>query len=116
MRGTDNRVYVNRLDAHGNWSGWSELPGGGGGDASGPVAVGLNGEIYVFVRGTDNRVYVDRLDADGNWSGWSELPGDGEVRACGGCGQRWDIRFCARTQRWDMDKFEECSGYLEQME
>jgi hypothetical protein len=38
------------------WSGWSEVPGGGG-TPDALAATGYRGSQYVFARGTDNRVY-----------------------------------------------------------
>ena len=29
VRGTDNKIYLNRLTGSSAWTGWSEVPGGG---------------------------------------------------------------------------------------
>ena len=59
VRGTDNRIYLNRLRGF-LWSGWSEVPGGGL-TPSGPAATSYRSHIYLFVRGTDNAIYVNRF-------------------------------------------------------
>src|SRR6478735_740974 len=37
VRGTDNKIYLNRLTGSSAWTGWSEVPGGGF-TPSGPAA------------------------------------------------------------------------------
>jgi hypothetical protein len=58
-----------------DWSGWSEVPGGGF-TPSGPAAtVDYSGQYHVYVRGTDDRIFENfqnRLDGF-RWSGWSEF-------------------------------------------
>jgi len=60
VQGTDNRIYRNRLNTNGSWTGWAEIPGGGlTPSAPGPGV--YKGDLSVFVRGTDNRIYVNVL-------------------------------------------------------
>ena len=59
VRGTDNRIYQNRL-TNTSWSGWSQVPGNGL-TPSGPAATVYQGRLYLFVRGTDNAIYRNRL-------------------------------------------------------
>ena len=60
VRGTDDRIYLNRLTGNG-WSGWSEVPGGGF-TLSAPAASVYRGVLRLYVRGTDDRIYVNRYD------------------------------------------------------
>jgi hypothetical protein len=74
VRGTDSRIYQNRLTGS-SWSGWREVPGNGlTPDAL--TATVYRDKLYVFVRGTDNRIYQNRLTGS-SWSGWSQVPGNG---------------------------------------
>jgi hypothetical protein len=62
VRGTDDRIYQNKLHRS-TWSGWSELPGGGL-TPSGPAAARFGeDDLYVFVRGTDHGIYGNRLSS-----------------------------------------------------
>ena len=70
VRGTDNRIYQNRLTGN-RWSRWTEVPGGGL-TTSGPAVTVHRGALYLAVRGTDNAVYVQRYD--GQWRGWQRVP------------------------------------------
>jgi hypothetical protein len=59
VRGTDNKIYLNRL-SNGGWSGWSEVPGAGA-TLSAPAAVSFRHALRLYVRGTDDRIYVNKL-------------------------------------------------------
>jgi hypothetical protein len=76
VRGTNNRLYLNRLTG-GSWTGWSEVPGGGLTPSS-PGAVVFNNELYLFVRGTDDALYLNRWTGT-SWAGWGGVPGGGRT-------------------------------------
>jgi hypothetical protein len=59
VRGTDDRIYLNRF-SNGGWSGWSEVPGGGL-TLSAPAAVSFRHALRLYVRGVDDRIYVNKL-------------------------------------------------------
>jgi hypothetical protein len=61
VRGTDNRVYQNRLaaGAGSTWTGWSEVPGGGL-TPSGPEAAATSTALFLVVQGTDSGIYVNQ--------------------------------------------------------
>lgn len=71
-----------------NWSGWSEVPGGGKTQSSPAAcqrsfssgAFGDLGEsgLHLFVRGTDDKIHRQRFDGSA-WSGWQEVPGGRRV-------------------------------------
>jgi hypothetical protein len=68
IRGTDNRIYHNKLDG----AGWSEVPGNWQ-TLSGPAVVLLKGNsLSLFVRGTDNRIYWKEYNG-AHWSKWFDL-------------------------------------------
>jgi hypothetical protein len=58
VRGTDDRIYVNRYD--GTWTGWSEVPGGGL-TPSAPAAAVYRDTLRLYVRGNDNHIYVNKF-------------------------------------------------------
>jgi hypothetical protein len=76
VRGTDNKIYLNRLGS--SWSGWSEVPGAGATPAA-PAATVFSGKLYLFVPGTDDRIYQNQLN-NTSWSGWSQVPGNGVTK------------------------------------
>ena len=57
------------------WTGWSEVPGGGL-TRDAPAAVAYGDRLYLIVRGTNDHIFVNRLDGT-TWTGWSEVPGGG---------------------------------------
>src|SRR5688500_6523694 len=65
VRGTDDRIYLNRYDGA-TWTGWSEVPGGGR-TPSPPHAAVYRDRLHLFTRGTDNRMYLNRL-SDASWT------------------------------------------------
>jgi hypothetical protein len=77
--GTDARVYLNALNRT-NWSGWSEVPGGGRA-TFGPGATGF-GTVYLYVRGIGGGIYQNLRDQGSSaWSGWTAVPGNGYATA-----------------------------------
>src|SRR5207248_5144326 len=77
VRGTDDRIYLNRRTGSSSWTGWGELPGDGRA-WSGPAAVLTGNAYYVFVRGTDSHVYFNFYSGS-SWSGWRLVPNDWTV-------------------------------------
>jgi hypothetical protein len=77
--GTDAAIYVNTLNRT-DWSGWSEVPGGGRA-THGPGATGF-GTVYLYVRGIGGGIYQNLRDLGTNtWSGWTAVPGNGYATA-----------------------------------
>jgi streptogrisin C len=74
VRGTDSRIYVNRLTGS-SWTGWAEVPGAGA-TPNAPSVTVYNGTLRLFVQGTDNHIYANTLSGS-SWTGWSEVPGAG---------------------------------------
>jgi hypothetical protein len=73
VRGSDNRLYVNKWDGA-NWTGWNQIPAGI--TPNGPSITITNGQLYLAVRGMDNGIYwCSRSLPSGSWSSWSKLPG-----------------------------------------
>jgi hypothetical protein len=72
VRGSDNRIYVNKWDGAA-WAGWSIIPTGS--TPSGPSVTIANGQLYLAVRGMDNGIYccTKSLSTPG-WSDWAKLP------------------------------------------
>ena len=59
------------------WSGWSQVSGGGITDVA-LAAAAFNNKLYLFSKGIDDkREYVNILDTAGNWSGATQVPGGG---------------------------------------
>jgi len=75
VRGTNNKIYQNRLHYYSGWDGWVEVTGSGL-TLSNPGATVYQNKLYLFVRGTDNRIYQNLRDSR-HWSGWSEVAGGG---------------------------------------
>ena len=80
VRGTNDRVYLNRWTSRSRWPGWSEVPG----DRLTYSALGANSAMPasgVYRRGTDDRIYSNTAtNADATtWTGWSEIPGGGRT-------------------------------------
>ena len=76
IRGLDNRIYRNASyeNRHTQWTGWSEVEGGGL-TLSAPAAVveENSGSTLIFVRSYDDLIYQSNLGG----TGWSEVPGNG---------------------------------------
>ncbi|HEU4426489.1 MAG TPA: hypothetical protein VFR67_28445 [Pilimelia sp.] len=77
VRGTDDRVYFNRLRAS-QWSGWIEVPGGRTTWVAPAVTGDPYGDLNIVVRGTDNRIWIMRWYGDtagnGSWdTSWRVL-------------------------------------------
>ena len=100
VRGTDNRIYLNRLTGSSAWTGWSEVPGGGF-TPSGPAATSYAGQLYLFVRGLDSKIYLNRLTGLGSWTGWGEVPGAGLDPFRTGCSGLWRAPATVRTSGTD---------------
>jgi hypothetical protein len=80
VRGTNNRIYVNRTSNGTNWSGWSEVPGHGltpSAPAASTLYLSSGNTLYLFVRGTNNKIYRNTFINGTTWSGWSQVPGNG---------------------------------------
>jgi hypothetical protein len=79
VRGTNNRIYFNRLRGSG-WSGWHEVPGNGFTYAAPAVTGDPYGDLNVTVRGTDGYLYLARWYDDssgvGTWYGWDLQVGE----------------------------------------
>jgi len=75
VRGTNNRIYWQRMDYLGAWSGWSAVPTGST-DASPSIAY-CDGRLYCAVKGyASNAIYLNSMDTGTFvWSGWTALPG-----------------------------------------
>ena len=72
VRGTDNAVYWNYLQAGSGWTGWSSL---GGFVTSDPAATSWGaGNFAVFARGTDNQIWWNRREGTA-WTGWQAVGG-----------------------------------------
>jgi hypothetical protein len=57
---------------------WTEVPGAGITNGSGPAAVVLNNDLHLFVTGGRDLVFTNVYQsASATWTGWSELPGNG---------------------------------------
>lgn len=80
VRGTDNRIYYNRLKAS-QWSGWIEVPGGGFAWSAPAVTGDQHGDLQVVVRGTDERLHLarwyDNSSGVGTWQTWQRLVDSG---------------------------------------
>ncbi|MEU1281362.1 hypothetical protein [Streptomyces sp. NPDC005805] len=97
VRRADGRLWHQKQQADGSWSGWSELGAPPGTTAAGaPVVVAndntysspapnkegvvrgnTDGRLELFVRGADNRIWhrVQKAPNGSGWSGWEALPG-----------------------------------------
>ncbi len=77
----DQRIYVNGInDASRNWTGWSEVAGGGTTDVA-LAATEYQQKLFLFAKGiNDRREYVNTFDGN-SWTGWSEVPGGGTTDA-----------------------------------
>jgi hypothetical protein len=79
VRGTNNRLYVNRTSNGTMWSGWNEVPGHEL-TPSAPAAATLyltaGNTLYLFARGTDNKINLNTFDNGTTWSVWSQVPGN----------------------------------------
>ena len=78
VQGTDDRIYVNWLLPHNQWTGRSAVPGNGF-TPSAPAATVFQGNLALFVQGTDDRIYVNWLLPHNQWTGWSAVPGRGST-------------------------------------
>jgi hypothetical protein len=59
---------------------WTEVPGFGVTNGSGPAAVVLGNDLYLYVTGGGDLVFTNVFTASSNsWSGWTEVPGDGRT-------------------------------------
>jgi hypothetical protein len=82
VRSAEGTIFINTLTGP-NWSGWSEVPGGGI-TTHGPAAIAF-GNLYLYVRGTGGGIYENTRDlSTGNWGGWREVPGGGLTTAAPG--------------------------------
>jgi hypothetical protein len=63
---------------------WTEVPGGGITNGSGPAAVVLSNDLHLFVTGGGDLVYTNRfISATRQWTGWSEVGGHGLAAGTG---------------------------------
>lgn len=70
------RIFMKARTPDGDWTPWSELPGGGLTNA--PVtAIATEGQLFVFVTGLDQRPYANIASETGTWTGWLMLPHGG---------------------------------------
>ena len=60
IRGTDNRIYLNKN----NGTGWSEVQGGGL-TVAGPSVVVENGVVKLFMTGTNEGIWENDFDGQG---------------------------------------------------
>jgi hypothetical protein len=67
---TDNRIFFNNSADAQNWSGWSEVPGGGVTTMGPSAGIGPNGQLVLGVTGTDGAVWLNSTTDGSNWSGW----------------------------------------------
>jgi len=73
VRGSDNRVYVNRWSETA-WTGWNRIPTGS--TLNGPSITVANGELFVALQGTNGGIYwCSRSLPSGSWSSWTRMPG-----------------------------------------
>lgn len=63
---------------------WTEVPGAGITNGSGPAAVVLGSDLHLFVTGGGDAIYSNIFTAAaGSWTGWSEVPGGGKTDGSG---------------------------------
>jgi hypothetical protein len=63
---------------------WTEVPGGGITNGSGPAAVVNGNDLHLFVTGGGDRIYTNRfISSTRQWTGWSEIPGNGIAAGTG---------------------------------
>jgi hypothetical protein len=59
---------------------WTEVPGAGITNGSGPSVALLSNNLHLFVTGGGDLVYTNVYTAaSGSWTGWSEVPGGGRT-------------------------------------
>jgi len=76
VRGTDNKIYWQRLDLSGSWNpSWTPCTKGST-DAA-PAASSWNGRLYVTVKGVGSTTTYLNTMFEGNlsWTGWAKQPG-----------------------------------------
>jgi hypothetical protein len=64
LTGTNNRIYVNECDGWNNWSGWTEVPGGGTTNAAlaAVTDAGIGSQLFLFAKGIDERIFLNILN------------------------------------------------------
>ena len=75
VRGSDNRVYVNRWTGSA-WAGWGRIPTGT--TLNGPSLAVRDGQLYVAVRGMNGGIYYCLRSLSVSppaWSAWKQMPG-----------------------------------------
>ncbi|MFL6673307.1 MAG: hypothetical protein ACJ8LG_08465 [Massilia sp.] len=63
---------------------WTEVPGAGITNGSGPTAVVMGSDLHLFVTGGGDAIYNNIYrSASGSWTGWGEVPGAGKTDGSG---------------------------------
>lgn len=75
VKGENDSVFGNSMDAGENWGQWQEINGSEG-TATSPAIAEFDGSVYLFTRKTDSRkrVYYSSLDEAWNAGVWLALP------------------------------------------
>jgi hypothetical protein len=80
VRGTDQDLYYQHIQANGLWTGWIQAgPGGGWADGHVGLVTNISGRVEAFESGGDGAVYHNIETSVDNWRGWHAVSGGGWV-------------------------------------
>jgi len=68
----DNKIWWNKMDTAGAWSGWRLMDGL---SPSTAAMTEFNGQLYIVVRGADDKIYYRSMTTAEVFSSWSCVPG-----------------------------------------
>jgi|GEM_PF-2359149 len=68
----DNKIWWNKMDTAGVWSGWRLMDGL---SPSTAAMTEFNGQLYIVVRGADDRIYYRSMNTAEVFASWGWIPG-----------------------------------------